>query len=214
MINLRAFLIATFYDRAMRSVERCCLGEWRSELLAPLRGDVLEIGTGTGANLQYYPQQLKRLVLSEPDPYMRGQLQARVNKLPFKQVTVTQCRAEQVNHPDASFDHIVSTLVLCSVSDVNATLKELKRLLKPGGSLILLEHVRADDNAGLLRLQKGLEPIWRWCACNCHLTRPTGQLLAQIGFETRLEQVEMKGAPPFVRPMIKGAAVRSWQHFK
>ena len=208
MVNLRAFLIATFYDRAMRRVERRCLGQWRSELLFPLRGDVLEIGAGTGTNLQYYSQQLDRLVLSEPDPYMRRQLQARVNEMPHNQMTITPCRAEQINHPDASFDHVVSTLVLCSVLDIDATLQGLKRLLKPNGSLILLEHVRADENSGLLRLQKGLEPIWRWCACNCHLTRPTDQLLAQVGFEPRLEQVEMKGAPPFVRPMIKGVAVR------
>lgn len=208
-MNLRAFLMATFYDRAMRSVEKRCLAQWRAELLAPLRGNILEIGSGTGTNLQYYSPQLKRLVLSEPDPHMRGQLQARINELSLEQAEITPCRAEQINLPDACFDHIVSTLVLCSVSDIDKTLQELRRLLKPGGSLVLLEHVRAEDNPNLFRWQKRLEPIWKWCACNCHLTRPTEKLLQQVGFDTQLEQVEMTGAPLFVRPMIKGGAFRS-----
>jgi len=209
MINLRAFFMASFYDLAMHNVEKRCLAQWRSELLSPLRGDVLEIGTGTGINLHYYSRRLNRLVLSEPDPHMRAKLRNRISGSAHEQAEVTGCSAEKFDYPDASFDHIVSTLVLCSVHDVDETLQELKRLLKPGGSLVFLEHVRAERDPALLKVQRKLEPIWKWCAGNCHLTRPTVQSLQQVGFETRLQQVEMKGAPFFVRPMIKGVAIRT-----
>jgi len=211
MLKLRALLLAACYDRAMRHVERRCLARWRAELLTPLRGEILEIGSGTGTNLQYYAPQVKRLVLSEPDRFMRTrlQVQARRRRASLRQVEIIPCRAEQIDLPAASFDHIVSTLVLCSVTDIERTLQELRRLLKPGGSLVFFEHVRADDNPGLYKLQKRLEPVWKWCAGNCHLTRPTGQLLEQAGFAIELERVAMQGVPAFVRPVIKGVAFRS-----
>lgn len=204
---LRAFLQAAVYDRMMAKTERLCLGAWRAELLAPLTGDVLEIGSGTGVNLPYYPADLTRLVLSEPDPHMRGKLQQRLSAAPGGHIEILASAAEQHELPDAGFDYIVSTLVLCSVRDVEQTLREVKRLLRPGGSLVLLEHVGSDDHR-LRRFQQRLEPFWKWFAGNCHLTRPTAALLAQAGFETQLQQVEMHGAPGFVRPVIKGRALR------
>ncbi|MDT8421417.1 MAG: class I SAM-dependent methyltransferase [Desulfuromonadales bacterium] len=208
MKNLRAMLQAALYDRMMRRTERLCLTRWRRELLTPLRGEVLEIGSGTGINLDYYPPQLSRLVLSEPDPHMRRKLEQRVASSPGRQVEVLGGHSERLDLPDCGFDHVVSTLVLCSVADVEQTLAEIKRVMRPGGSLVLLEHVGADDPA-LQRLQTRLEPAWKWLAGNCHLTRPTAQLLQLAGFRLDLERVEMSGAPRFVRPVIKGVALRS-----
>lgn len=208
MLNwLRAFFQATVYDRMMAKSERLCLAEWRTELLAPLSGEVLEIGSGTGVNLQFYPRDLTRLLLSEPDPHMRGKLEQRLADSPFPTVEILSSAAEQHELPDASFDHIVSTLVLCSVSDLEKTLQEIMRLLRPGGSLVLLEHVCSADS-DLLQLQRRLEPFWKWFAGNCHLTRNTAARLEQAGFVTALQQVEMRGAPGFVRPVIMGRALR------
>lgn len=209
MLNwLRAFLQAEVYDRMMAKTERLCLADWRAELLTPLSGTVLEIGSGTGINLQYFSSQLQRLVLTEPDPHMRRKLQQRVGEAIPAHIEILASHSEQIGLPDASFDHIVSTLVLCSVTHVEETLRELKRLLRPDGSLVLLEHVGSDD-AKLFRFQRRLEPFWKWFAGNCHLTRSTEQILKQCGFETRLEQVEMRGGPRFVRPVIKGVALLS-----
>lgn len=207
MLDIRALLQAAVYDYAMRNVEKRCLADWRAELLTPLRGEILEIGSGTGINLQYYSPECRRITLSEPDPHMRRKLNKRVSNGPLFQVEILASQAEQLDLPEASLDHIVSTLVLCSVTCIETTLVKLQRLLRPGGSLVLLEHVRA-DNENLLRTQKRLEPAWKWCAGNCHLTRATELLLQQAGFDTKLQKVEMRGAPSFVRPMIKGVAFR------
>ncbi|MCF7847203.1 MAG: class I SAM-dependent methyltransferase [Kiritimatiellales bacterium] len=197
---IRSFFIATFYDAFMRGCERRCLGEWRRELLAEVSGDVLEIGGGTGVNLQYYPKTLRRLVLTEPDPNMRQQLQK-------SGMTVADFRAEKIDLPDESFDCIVSTLVLCSVDSQAAALNEAFRLIRPGGSLYFIEHVVAPNNEKLARWQKRLEPIWLWVSRNCHLSMDTARAIREAGFEfIRFDAVSMIGAPSIVRSVIKGVA--------
>jgi ubiquinone/menaquinone biosynthesis C-methylase UbiE len=197
---IRSFFIATFYDAFMRGCERRCLGEWRRELLAGVSGDVLEIGGGTGVNLQYYPETIHRLVLTEPDPNMRQQLLK-------SGMTVADFRAEKIELPDESFDCIVSTLVLCSVDSQADALKEAYRLLRPGGALFFIEHVVALDNEKLARWQKRLEPAWLWLSSNCHLAMDTARAIKEAGFEfIWLEEVSMRGAPAIVRPVIKGVA--------
>ncbi|PLX88759.1 MAG: hypothetical protein C0618_03610 [Desulfuromonas sp.] len=209
MRGFRSALLASVYDRAMLGVERRCLAGWRAELLAPLSGRVLEIGSGTGVNLNYYPVDLEQLVLCEPDAAMRHRLRQNVARRGRAEIDISCCSAEQIDYPGAHFDFIVSTLVLCSVGDIDRTLEEIRRLLKPGGALVVMEHVRDDARPSVAAWQRRLEPLWRWCAGNCHLTRPTAQILQRVGFETDLDLVEMCGVPGVVRPVIKGTARKS-----
>jgi len=207
---IRSFFIATFYDTLMRGCERRCLGRWRRELLAEVSGDVLEIGSGTGINLPYYPATVGKLVLTDPDPHMRRLLRNK-QRCGFN-FEIAPYSAEKIDLPDASFDFIVSTLVLCSVSSPHDALKEIFRLLRPGGQLLFLEHVVASQNGKLHRWQKRIEPLWLKISGNCHLMRDTARTIRETGFHPVLiENVSMRGAPSFVRPMIKGAAFKPQQ---
>ena len=201
-------LVARFYDVAMRKVERLCLSHWRAELLSDLTGDVLEIGAGTGVNLQHYPQKINRLVLCEPDPSMRKHLELKMQNFQLGCSEVRSCAAESLDAAEGSFDYLVSTLVFCSVSDLQQSMKEALRVLKPGGRLILMEHVAADKNSRLHFWQHLWQPLWKRLACNCHLTRQTGSLLEDAGFKLYLREEIMRGAPSIAAPMIIGYAVR------
>ncbi len=206
---IRARLMARFYDRMMRTAEDRCLTAWRRDLVGGLSGHVLEIGSGTGLNLSHYPGTVTRLVLTEPDPFMRRQLEARVAHRAGNGVRVVDCEAENLDFPDASFDTVVSTLVLCSVRDPQQVLAEIRRVLRPGGNLAYFEHVAA-DNPGTLRWQKLVEPAWKFLAGNCHLTRHTHQSIQQAGLEpVRTEHVAMTPAPALVRRAVKGLARRA-----
>ncbi len=209
MLSIRSFLMAKFYDASMRKTEKRCLGSWRKELLGNLAGEVLEIGSGTGVNLSYYPHNLQRLVLSEPEPNMRRQLQEKVDRQGAQQVKVVGCGAENLPFSEASFDIVVSTLVLCSVTSPEQTLAQIWRVLRPGGKLVVLEHVGAENDPRLARWQRRLEPLWKYLGGNCHLTRLTAHLVERAGFAPELERAIMIGAPPVVRPVIKGMARKS-----
>lgn len=205
---IRARLMAYFYDRMLRTAEDRCLADWRRELVGDLSGHVLEIGSGTGLNLSHYPASVTRLVLSEPDPFMRRQLQTKVAGQARQGVQVVDCAAETLAFPDASFDTVVSTLVLCSVRDPQQVLAEIFRVLRPGGNLAYLEHVAA-DNSRTLRWQRLMEPAWKYLAGNCHLTRHTHQTIQAAGLEpVRTEHVAMTPAPTLVRRVVKGVARR------
>lgn len=200
-------LMALAYDRFMRSSERACLDAWRHDLLAGLSGAVLEIGAGTGANLAHYPREVDRLVLTESDRFMRDRLERRVRESGRRGVEVRDASADALPFADRSFDAVVSTLVLCSVPDVEATLAEVKRVLRPGGSFVYLEHVAAEDDASRLVWQRRIEPFWTRVAGNCHLTRRTGEAIRRAGFVVDTEAREsMRKALPFVRPTVRGIA--------
>ena len=209
MSGLRARLMAWAYDPLIAATERRCLAAWRAELLRDLAGDVLEIGAGTGANLPHYPAGLARLLLAEPEPAMRRRLAAKLAGSGRGAAgTLLEQAAERLPLADDSVDHVVSTLVLCSVEDLHASLGEIRRVLRPGGSLHFMEHVVAPDDERLARWQRRLEPAWSWCAGNCHLTRDTAAAIRAAGFEfERLQRAEMHGAPAFVRPMVLGVAL-------
>lgn len=184
------------------------MSRWRAELLTPLAGEeVLEIGAGTGRNLELYPPQLTRLVLAEPDRHMRAQLDRRAAQ--SATVSIVDASAELLPYPDESFDAIVSTLVLCSVHDLDRALSEAWRVLRPGGRLIFVEHVAAPARSCQRAAQHLVEPVWRCIAGNCHLTRDTADAISRAGFDiVMLTSQSMAKAPFFVRPTIRGIALR------
>lgn len=202
-----SWLVATIYDRFMAESERACLSDWREQLLGGLSGAVLEVGAGTGINLQHYPDEVTRLVLAEPDPHMRRQLEGKVAGREGHRVTLSEGSLERLPEPDASFDAVVATLVLCSVPDPTRALSEIHRVLKPGGRFAFLEHVAAENNPGRLVWQRRVEPVWRLVAGNCHTTRRTADHIEDAGFELDwIERASVRKALPWVRPSIRGVA--------
>ena len=203
-------LFAALYDPFMRSAERACLSEWRAELLGHAGGEVLEIGAGTGANLPFYTQAVSRLVLTEPDPDMLARLRKRTGRDRTPQPEALAAPSDALPFGDASFDAVVCTLVLCSVPDVSRSLAEVRRVLRPGGRLVFLEHVAADDRPARLAWQRRLEPLWTRVSGNCHLTRRTGEAIRSAGFRIEWEKREsMRKALPIVRPSVRGVALTS-----
>ena len=186
--------------------------DWRRDLLAPLTGDVLELGSGTGLNLAHYPPTVERLVLTEPDRHMRAKLQARLtDQRPAPaRVEVVDALADRLPFDDESFDAVVSTLVLCSVPDQRSTLREVRRVLRPGGRLVFLEHVAAHEKPRRHRWQRRVEPVWKRIAGGCHLTRDTRDVIAGAGFDvTDAKRESMRKASPLVRTTERGVAVRA-----
>jgi len=203
-------LAAKLYDRMTRRMERAGMASERAELLRDLSGRVLEIGAGTGRNLDHYPATVARLVLAEPDRHMRRGLEARVAVAQRRcgQVSVIDAGAEYLPFPDATFDAVVSTLVLCSVEDPGAAAAEIRRVLKPGGVLRAIEHVASTDEAAV-RWQHRMEPVWRRLAGNCHLTRNTAQTLAGAGLDVAgLRTGVIPTAPSRFAAAVYGEAVR------
>ena len=201
-------LMAMMYDRMMTGVEEAGLSRWRAELLGEASGATLELGAGTGRNLAFYPDDVSRLVLAEPDRSMRTRLRrAVVSTHRPRPVEVVDAPAEALPFEDASFDTVVATLVLCSVRDPERALCEVRRVLRPEGSFLFIEHVAAEDRPPRLRWQQRVEPVWRAVAGNCHLTRRTETAITAAGLTVeRVERASMRKAPSFVRPTIRGSA--------
>jgi ubiquinone/menaquinone biosynthesis C-methylase UbiE len=199
----RAF--AALYDRSLRATEAGGLREMRRELLNEASGRTIELGAGSGANLGLYPETVTELILAEPDPHMLKQLRAKA--VERGGVQLAQASAQQLPFADDSFDTAVFTLVLCTVPDPRAALAEAARVLRPGGKLLFIEHVRAED-PGLARWQDRLERPWRLLGGGCHCNRDTVATLQQSPFEVeRLEHGHLPKAPPIVRPLVRGCAV-------
>jgi len=203
------WLMAQSYDRMMRSAEQACLREWRAALVGEVHGDVLELGAGTGRNLEHYKASgITRLVLAEPDAHMRVKLRETVRvSSRAGRVELRDDAAEELRFPDESFDVVVATLILCTVTDPTRAVSEMTRVLRPGGRLVYLEHVAADGDDKRLMWQRRLEPAWKRMAGNCHLTRRTHLVLEQGGLELDgMVRESMRKAFPWVRPTIRGVA--------
>ena len=202
--------MAKFYDASMKKMEEACLSAWRQELLSDISGDVLEIGSGTGINLQYYSISINKLTLTEPEPHMLNILRNNINGVMEEKCILAAYPADALNFPDNSFDAVVSTLVLCSVNSANNTLSEIKRVLKPGGKFYFIEHVVAKETPSLIKWQKLFQPFWIRMCGNCHLTRDTETNITNAGFEFQsIERLKSSGGPPIVTPTIKGIAVNA-----
>jgi len=202
-----SFLSAKFYDSFMARSEEACLTSWRRELLEQLSGEVLEIGAGTGANLAFYTDRVSRLQLSEPDKHMRRQLQDKMRGIDLPNVSVTDGNAEHIEADDEAFDYVVTSLVCCSVTDLDRALHEITRVLKPGGGLVFLEHVAAAEGTSRRRWQNLVNPLWKLMMGNCHLNRETESAIIAAGLDIQQIQKEsMRKALPIVRPTIRGIA--------
>jgi len=202
---------AAIYDRGFEATEEAGLRAMRAELLAGAGGRVVELGAGTGFNLEHYPEAVTELVLTEPDPHMAKRLRAKLAEAPeavaASDVRVLEAPAERLPVEDDSFDTAVATLVFCTIPDPGAALAELERVLKPGGKLLFIEHVRAED-PGLARWQDRLEKPWRFVGDGCHCNRDTVATIAASGLQLgEIEHDQLPKAPPIVRPLVRGSAV-------
>ena len=197
---------AALYDRGLKATEEAGLGRMRAELLAAAAGRTLELGAGTGINLDLYPDAVAELVLVEPDPHMAKRMRERLSRS-SRQATIVEAPAERLPFEDDSFDTAVSTLVLCTVPDPVTAIAELERVLKPGGRLLFIEHVRSEEPS-LAGWQDRLEKPWRFLADGCHCNRDTLATLAASHLEVgAVEHDRLPKAPPIVRPLISGSAV-------
>jgi ubiquinone/menaquinone biosynthesis C-methylase UbiE len=203
-MSLRKKFFAATYDSMSRKTEAAGLRDMRHGLISDAGGSVLEIGGGTGANLKHYDGKLDSLVVTEPEPAMLRRLQSKArDEAPLAKIM--RAPAEDLPFEDASFDTVVSTLVLCGVDDQARSVREIRRVLKPGGTLLFIEHVRSDDPS-LARFQDRMNWLNR-LVVNCDCNRPTLSTIEDAGFTiSRLEQTTLPKAPKFVRPLIVGSA--------
>lgn len=207
-MNLWSWLGPRLYDPFL------ALGEWRGlrhqrrTLLSAARGDVLEIGAGTGLNVRHYPTSVDGLVLTEPDGQMARRLKARLSAHPLAPAVV-EAPAEELPFDDGSFDVVISTMVLCTVADPETVLREVDRVLRPNGRFLFIEHVRS-EHPRLARWQDRLLPLWKPFAMGCHCNRDTVRLLSHAGWSVdALHHFEWRGMPFIVKPAVAGSAGRA-----
>jgi ubiquinone/menaquinone biosynthesis C-methylase UbiE len=203
-MSLRTRFFALTYDRQIAKTEQAGLHAWREGLLAGASGDVLEIGGGTGANLACYGPAVTSLTITEPQPAMLRRLERKA-RARGSAAQVLRAPAEDLPFDDDSFDTVVSTLVLCAVDDQPRALREIRRVLRPGGNFLFLEHVRSSEPKAA-RKQDRLNGIQlRVGRCNCN--RPTVDSIRAAGFQiTELTHGALPTAPAHVRPMVVGVA--------
>ena len=198
-MGLWARIFAATYDPAVARAERAGIADAREELLSRARGRVLEIGAGTGLNVEHYAAGAD-VTYTEPEPHMAKRLRARG-------VEVVETGAERLPFADGSFDTLVSTLVLCTVSDVPASLREIRRVLAPGGQLLFMEHVRAAPGSKLERWQDRLHRPWHALAGGCTCNRDLLASLATASFVVQdLRHESWRFMPAIVRPVVIGSA--------
>ncbi|MEO3805241.1 class I SAM-dependent methyltransferase [Nonomuraea sp. B1E8] len=201
-------LFGRIYPTMAAGMDRGGMTERRRELLAGLSGEVVEVGAGHGVNFVYYPAEVTLVVAVEPEPRLRAQAQAAAAGTAVP-VEVVPGVAEHLPAADHSADAVVFCMVLCSLPDVGAALAEARRVLKPGGQLRFLEHVRA-DTSGLARVQDVLDAtIWPRVVGGCHLGRDAEAELRRAGF--RIDRLDRFLFPPARTPVsfhITGTALR------
>jgi ubiquinone/menaquinone biosynthesis C-methylase UbiE len=174
---------ASYYERHSHDEsERNFMEPLRKEIVGQARGVVLEVGTGNGLNFAFYePERVERVEAIEPDTAMIGYAQERVKTARIP-ITLTQATVEALPFADETFDSALATLVFCSVKDPKKGLSEIRRVLKPGGTLLLLEHIRAQGTIAS-RVQDILVPVTKLLAGNCHWNRDTARTVADAGFQ-------------------------------
>jgi len=202
-------LFARYYARSSLAMERS-IGRHRKTLLAGLSGQVVEVGAGNGLNFAHYPQTVSHVIAVEPEPLLRTIAQRNAAAAPVR-VTVLDGVADHLPAADADCDAVVTSLVLCTVPDVPAALAEVTRVLKPGGQLRFLEHVRSTRPVGA-RVQRILDAtVWPRLGGGCHCARDTAAAIRAAGFtiDSLAHLATADTAVPFpASPQILGAATR------
>jgi ubiquinone/menaquinone biosynthesis C-methylase UbiE len=204
-VSLRDRIFAAGYDPLSAGWEKRHGAELRSKLLANARGRVLEIGVGTGRSIPLYPP-LDELVATDPSVPMLRRAKLRAAEA-GRDVSLVEAPAEQLPFENDSFDTVVSMIVLCSVTDQQRALQEIRRVLRPNGQLLFSEHVR-DQDPKRGRRQDRLEPIWGFIANGCHPNRRTLDAIREAGFDVSdLARGELPGVPALMRPYVSGRAL-------
>ncbi|KAL4569511.1 hypothetical protein LXL04_025150 [Taraxacum kok-saghyz] len=201
-------------DTTMKSYEAEIAG-YKSQLFAKITGkatNILEIGIGTGPNLKYYATATSNTNIIGVDPNKKMEkyalAAAHASGLPQKNFKFIHAVAESLPVSDASMDAVVGTLVLCSVKDVHKTLQEIKRVLKPGGVYIFVEHVAAKDGTILKVVQRILDPLQQVVADGCHLTRETGETISGLGFSSVDLKTAFLSSASLINPHAYGIACK------
>lgn len=182
------------------------VAERKRRLLGALEGTVIEIGAGTGANLAYLPRGV-RWVGVEPNPAVRPYVE-RAARASGADAVLVQAWAEALPFRDGVADAVISTLLLCSVEDPAAVLAEIRRVLKPGGRFVFIEHVAAPPGTRTRRRQRLVRPLWKRLAEGCTPDRETWRWIEQAGFR-RLDCERFTLNLPIAGPHIAGVAIKS-----
>lgn len=201
---IRGPLNALFFTALDGYINRLA-AEWKSRLFADLPTTVVELGAGVGANFRYIKKG-STVIAVEPNPHMHGGLQKRAQACGIT-LDLLSCGAEAIDLPDDSVDAVICTLVLCTVDDPVQVLREVRRILKPGGRFYFLEHVAAEEGSWRYRLQTILHRPWRYLFEGCNTNRKTGDYLRHAGFaNVDLEAFKMRGPFIPVNTQIAGIA--------
>jgi SAM-dependent methyltransferase len=204
--EVRHPIFARFFNQLAKLIEKE-IGKHRHELLEGLSGRVVEIGAGNGMNFQHYPSTVDEVVAPEPEPYLRSKAEEAARFAPVP-VSVSDAAADPLPFDDASFDAGVASLVLCTVPDPALALAELQRVVKPGGDLRFMEHVRS-DSARKARWQDWLDHsgLWPRVAGGCHCSRDTVAAIKAAGFEVeRVRTFDLGPSWGITNPHVAGVA--------
>jgi len=208
--QVRHPVFARVYARFSAGMEKAGVGRLREDLLAGLAGTVIEVGAGSGLNFGHYRPSVGSVLAIEPEPHLRGiaEQAAGMARVPIK---VVDGSAEQLPAEDGSFDAVVATLMLCSVSDPAVALAEMRRVLRPGGELRFMEHVRAETPVYRRIQQLADATIWPACFGGCHASRDPVAAIGAAGFtisELTRYRLPDSRLPWPTAPHARGVAVR------
>jgi len=207
-VQIPSKLMAFVYDKLNAAPEKAGVCDLRRTLLARACGATLEVGAGTGLNLAHYPAAVTRLVITEPDGNMREKLQKKLDAGARPGAELTAAAAEDLPYEDASWDTVVVTMALCTVRDPAAALAELQRVLKPGGQLLALEHVRS-ERPRIARLQDAVVPLYGVIGRGCHPNRDTLAAIRAAGFQVAEHRRERAPkTPPTENELLVAVALR------
>lgn len=204
------FYATQIFPRLMDWVmARPAFSQLRAALLRSASGEVLEIGFGTGLNLRHYPPTITRLSIVDPAILLPVKVSGRIAAVPYP-IRTNHVTAETLPFPDGQFETVVSTWTLCTIPNPVLALQEVRRVLKPDGRLLFLEHGRSDDQK-IAVWQDRLNPVQNVIGCGCNLNRQIDRMISQSGLTiTHLDRFSMQGVPRLAGEMYQGAAVAQY----